>query len=205
MMSVSASPTSPRASLLRRLLDDAGGATAVEFGLVALPFLALLGAIIQLAFMIWAAQNFDFIFQTATRSLFTGSFQQNNDQTAQPSVILAALQKKMCGSGTTATVTIFNCSGVKIDISLGTSFSSSTAAVPIDPATRNWSSSFGTHYACAAPGSIVIATAAVKFPVFFGLLDAGLANFADGSTLLESTAVFRTEPYSSSQSSPCPN
>jgi len=49
----------------------------------------------------------------------------------------------------------------------------------------------------------VIATAAVKFPVFFGLLNPGLSNFADGSKLLQSTAVFRTEPYSSGNASSC--
>ena len=203
-MSVLTSPAPPRPSLPRRLLGDASGATAVEFGLVAVPFLALLGAIIQVAFMIWAQQNFDFVFQRTARTLFTGQFQQSNDETATANVLIAALKKQMCGSGTTATPTLFNCSQVVIDITIGKNFTSSTPSYPIDPATRDWSPSFGGHYTCAAPGSILIATAAVKFPVFFGKLNSVFANFYDGSKLLESTAVFRTEPYTSSTNSPCP-
>lgn len=201
MMPLPAAPH--RRPLVARLLADASGATAVEFGLVAVPFLALLAAIIQVAFVIWAQQNFDFVFQRTIRTVFTGQFQQNNDETADPSVLLAALQAKMCGSGTSTVVTVFNCSGVKIDITLGKNFAGSAPTPPIDPSTRDWASGFGTHYSCAAPGSILIATAAVKFPVFFGALNAVFSNFADGSKLLESTAVFRTEPYVSGTNSPC--
>lgn len=193
---------------LRRALGDTQGAAALEFGLVCLPFLALLGAIIQVAFVIWAGQNFDFAFQKAARTTFTGQFQQNNNQSATPATLLAAFQSTMCGSGTSAAPVLFNCSAVKIDIALGSAsgadFSGSTAPSPIDSTTRDWAAGFGTHYACAGPGKIVIATAAVKFPIIFGLMNAALSNFADGSKLLESTAVFRTEPYASSSSSPCP-
>ncbi len=197
--------------MLGRALGDTRGAATIEFALVSLPFLALLGATIQVAFVIWAAQNFDFAFQKAARSLFTGQFQQNNSQSATSAgqiTSLAALRSSMCGSGASATPVLFDCSAVKIDITLGTSsgssFTGSTAPYPVDPTTRDWAAGFGTHYACAAPGKIVVATAAVKFPIIFGLLDAGLANFADGSKLLESTAVFRTEPYAAANSSPCP-
>jgi Flp pilus assembly protein TadG len=201
-MKVRLRPRLLRVTCLRRALGDTRGAAALEFGLVSLPFLALLGAIIQVAFVIWAEQNFDFAFQKAARTLFTGQFQQNNSQTGTSAALLSALQSSMCGSG----VVLFNCSAVKIDVSLGTSsgssFAGTTAPSPVDPTTRDWAAGFGTHYACAGPGTIVIATAAVKFPIIFGLLNAGLSNFADGSKLLESTAVFKTEPYSSG-ASPC--
>lgn len=202
------SARAPRLVMVRRALGDTRGAAAIEFGLVCLPFLALLCAIVQVAFVIWAAQNFDFAFQKAARTLFTGQFQQNNSQAATSATLLTALQSSLCGSGASATPVLFNCAAVKIDISLGVSsgagFAGSTAPSPVDPATRDWATGFGTHYACAAPGKIVIATGAVKFPIIFGLLNAGLSNFADGSKLLESTAVFRTEPYAATSSSPCP-
>lgn len=202
-MSVPAPLASCRRFPPRRLLADRSGSTAVEFGLVAMPFLALLAGIIQVAFMIWAQQNFDFVFQRTARTLFTGQFQQNNNESASAATLLAALKTSMCGSGTSATPVIFNCSAVKLDVTLGTNFASSTPVYPVDPSTRDWSAGFGTHYACAAPGSILIATAAVKFPIYFGLMNTIFANFADGSKLLESTAVFRTEPYTSTTNSPC--
>lgn len=175
--------------------DD--GAAAVEFGLVVLPFLALLGAILQLAFMMWAQQNLDFTVQRAVRTLFTGQFQADNSGTTGSAALLSALKAKVCGPAS-STTTLFDCATLKMDVTVGTSFGTIAPPVPVDPSTKDWSTGFGTHYSCAAPGSIVIATAAVKFPVFFKLMNAGLANFADGSKLLQSTVVFRTEPYGTS-------
>lgn len=185
------------------MLSDACGTTAIEFALVSLPFFALLGAIIQIAFMIWAQQNLDFVFQKAIRSVFTGTFQQKYPQNLPAATLLANLQTTMCGSNQSPMAVVFNCSAVKIDLTLGANFATSTPAYPINPTTKDWNSGFGTNYTCAAPGTIVVATAAVKFPVFFGLLNAGLANFVDGSKLLMATAVFRTEPYATAGASPC--
>lgn len=196
------SPRAARRGLARRWLADARGATAVEFGLVCVPFLALLGAIVQIAFMAWAQENLDFTFQQAARSLFTGQFQLNNAQTSDPATLMAALRRTMCGSGSANPSTVYSCSGVKIDVRLGTNFASAAPIAPVNASTKTWSSNFGVNFQCAAPGTIVIATAAVEFPVFFGLLDRGLSTFADGGTLLQSTAVFRTEPYASG-ASPC--
>lgn len=198
------SPAVPRRpSSLPRLIGDARGATAVEFGLVAVPFIALLGAILQVAFTTWAQQNLEFVFQRATRSVFTGKFQMNNDQTATDAKLLTALQNSMCGTGTSSTPVVFNCAAVKLDISIGTNFATSAPVYPVNAATKDWNANFGTNYTCAAPGSIVIATAAVKSPIFLSLLAPGFANFADGSRLLMATAVFRTEPYALAGKSPC--
>ncbi len=178
---------------LAALTSDVRGVAVIEFGLVALPFLALLGATAQIAFTIWAQQNLDYAMQRTTRSLFTGQFQAANVGTTDSATLLSLLKQDMCGSG--AASRVFQCSGVKIDVTIGTNFATSAPLQIIDPSTKNWSPDFGTHYTCAGPNTIVIATAAVKFPVFFSLLNGSLANFADGSKLLQSTVVFRTEPY----------
>ncbi len=75
---------------LARLKGDAGGAAAVEFALVSLPFLALCGAIFQVAFQIWATQNFDRTLQNAVRTIFTGQFQQANAGQTDATKLLAA-------------------------------------------------------------------------------------------------------------------
>ncbi|GJE04777.1 MAG: pilus assembly protein TadE [Methylobacterium sp. CG08_land_8_20_14_0_20_71_15] len=171
------------------------GAVALEFGLIALPFLAILGAIIQTAFTMWASQSLDRTLQNTVRQLFTGQFQTDNSDTKDPAILLARLKANMCGSGATKVTTTFNCADVRLDVSQGASFSSSAPPGAINNATGDWNSGFGKNYVCAAPGSIVVVTAAVKFPVFFKLLNLGVVSFADGSHLLQSTAVFRTEPY----------
>ena len=180
------------------LLHDQRGAVAVEFALVALPFFALLATIIQVAFTIWAQQNLEFVLERTVRSMFTGQFQTANDQSKDAATLLAALQASLCGSNNAPTSVLFNCSAVKLDVRLGTSFGGIVPSPPVDPATKNWSTGFGTHYTCAPPSAIVIATAAVKFPVFFNALTGSFMDFGDGSSLLQSTAVFRTEPYGTS-------
>ncbi len=175
----------------------------MEFALVSLPFLALVGAIIQVAFVTWAGQNFDRALQNAVRSLFTGQFQIANSGTTSAAILLQKLNDTMCGTGTSKQITLFDCSSVKIDVSLASSFATGSSATPMNATTRNWNSSFGSNYTCAKPGAIVVVTAAVKVPVFFSLLNLAQQTFQDGSHLLQSTAVFRTEPYQTGTSSGC--
>lgn len=195
--------------LLARLGRDTGGAAAVEFALVALPFLALCGAIIQIVFQMWATQNFDRALQNAVRTIFTGQFQLDTAGQTNPATVLATLKARMCGSPVSPVPTVFNCQNVKIDVATSSSFASATANKPIDTATGTWSTSFGSNYKCASPGTIVIVTAAVPFPTFFNLMGLNTKQFtsgsAEGSSLLTSTAVFRTEPYQIVGASPCPS
>ena len=179
------------------------GAAALEFALVSLPFLALVGAIVQIAFVIWAGQNFDHAVQNAVRSLFTGQFQIANSGTSSAAILLQKLNETMCGTGANRQATLFDCSSVKIDVAVAASFATGSSATPMNATSRTWNSSFGTNYACAKPGAIVVVTAAVKIPVFFSLLDLAQKSFADGTHLLQSTAVFRTEPYQTTASTGC--
>lgn len=180
------------------LLHDQRGGAAIEFGLVSLPFLSMIAALIQVSFMIWAQQNLDFALQKTVRSLLTGQFQAANSGTTNAATILAALQANMCTPGGVTMAVVFDCSAVKLDVTIGKSFGALALPVPVDPSTKTWATNFGTHYTCASPGAFVITTAAVKFPLFFKLMLATFADFDDGSILLESTAVFRTEPYGTS-------
>ena len=58
--------------LVLRFRRDQDGATAVEFALVAVPFLALLFAIIELAMMFWTTQILEESLSQTARSLLTG-------------------------------------------------------------------------------------------------------------------------------------
>lgn len=174
---------------------------------MALPFLALCGAVFQIAFQIWATQNFDRALQNAVRTIFTGQFQTANAGQTDPATLLAALKTTMCGPANALVANVFNCQNVKIDVATAGTFTGATASTPIDVATGTWNTSFGTNYACAKPGTIVVVTAAVQFPTFFNLMSLSTRRFTSGpgagSSLLTSTAVFRTEPYQIVGASPC--
>jgi Flp pilus assembly protein TadG len=189
------------------LQRDSVGAAAVEFALVALPFLALVGGIFQIAFQIWANQNFDRALQNAVRTIFTGQFQLANAGQTDPATVLAALKTTMCGPANATIVNVFNCQNVKIDVATSSTFSAANPSTPINATTGTWNTSFGTNYACAKPGTIVVVTAAVQFPTFFNLMGFNTRKFGSGtgagSSLLTSTAVFRTEPYQIVGASPC--
>ncbi len=180
-----------------------GGAAAVEFALVAVPFLALCAGIIQVAFLIWAAQNFDRSVQVGVRTLFTGQFQISSGGQTDAATLLTALRSKMCGPGSDNLVTLFDCSAIKIDVNTSGSFGASAPSTPVDPQTGMWNANFGTKYVCPKPGAIVVVTAAVKIPTLLGLLGANFRTFSDGSHLLMSTAVFRTEPYQTTGTAAC--
>lgn len=179
----------------------------MEFALVALPFLALVGSVFQIAFQIWATQNFDRALQNAVRTIFTGQFQLANAGQTDAATVLAALKTTMCGPTNATIANVFNCRNVKIDVATAGSFATASPTTPINATTGTWNTSFGTNYACAKPGTIVVVTAAVQFPTFFNLMGFSTRKFTTGSgagsSLLTSTAVFRTEPYQIVGASPC--
>lgn len=184
-----------RARAFRR---DAKGAAAVEFALVAIPFVSLIAAILQNCLIVWVDQNLDDSLQRAIRVIYTGTFQTTNSGQTNATTLLSRLKEKMCGTGTAKIVTAFDCNNLKLDVTTSSSFAAAAVPVALNASTKAWATNFGTRYTCAAPGSIVVVTAAVKYPVAFSFLNVGVPTFSDGSRLLQSTAVFRTEPNDTS-------
>lgn len=179
------------------------GATAVEFALIALPFLSLLAVIVQTAIMVWTARNLDDALQHAGRTIYTGQFQKTTPQQSDSATLLAAMKTAMCGTNASRVAGLFDCSSLKLNVAVSTTFASGVVPTPLDPKTGDWSKGFGTNYNCAHPGDIVVFTAAVKYRLAFSFLYAGIPGFSDGSRLLQSTAVFRTEPYDTSSGQGC--
>jgi Flp pilus assembly protein TadG len=60
-------PAARRRLLGRRIRRDESGATAIEFGLVALPFFALMFAILETALLFLASQTLETASRTTTR------------------------------------------------------------------------------------------------------------------------------------------
>lgn len=182
---------------------DADGASAVEFALVAAPFLGLCAAILQVGLLIWTMQNFEQSLQNAVRTVFTGQFQLATAGQTDAATLLALLRSRMCGKDSGGAALLYSCEAVKIDVRTSSSFSTSTPSQAVDSSTGTWKQDFGSAYTCPRPGEIVTVTVAAKLQTFFGLVGLKLSDFADGSHLLMSTAVFRTEPYQTVGSAAC--
>ena len=185
--------------IIRSFARSGDGATAVEFAMIALPFVGMICAIIETAMVFWAGQILDTSLATATRGIYTGTFQGKNPDSSGNAQILTNLRNLMCypngDTKSAAQTTIFDCKAVKLDVLTFSQFEGSKASDPFDPKTGDWAKDFGTRYTTPKSGEIVIVQAAVKFPIFTSFLNAGQASFKDGTRLLRSTVAFRTEPY----------
>src|SRR5215469_10195911 len=91
------------------------GATAVEFALVAAPFLALLMALFQTALVFFASRVLDETTEMASRYILTGQAQQSN-------MTQSGFKTWVCGQ----TFALFSCNGFMVNVASYSSFSSSS-------------------------------------------------------------------------------
>ncbi|HVV95257.1 MAG TPA: TadE/TadG family type IV pilus assembly protein [Hyphomicrobiales bacterium] len=180
-------PASRLGRLLKRFARTGDGATAVEFALVALPFFAMLFAILQTALVFFASQVFETAVAEASRKIMTG-------QITSGSTDLAGFKTEICNN----LDALFDCeNGVSVDVTATDSFDGANPGpVPIKNGKVN---SSGFVFEPGNGGSIVTVRAVYQWPIFMSLMNPGLADV--GSTrLLVATAVFQNEPFKSSGS-----
>ncbi len=172
------------APLIRRFIRQEEAATAVEFGLLATPFVAGLFAILQTALVFFAGQALETAAAASARLIFTGQAQINGWSAAQ---FKAQVCDQIQG--------IFNCaSGVYVDVETYSSFSAVNTGMPVSNGSFN-SSALG--YNPGGPGDIVMLRLYYQYPVYVNLLGFNLSNLNGGYNLFAATAVFKNEPYAS--------
>jgi len=173
---------SPRA--FQRLARSDSGAAAVEFGLVAAPFLALLVALFQTGIVFLASRVLDEVVADSARYIMTGQA-----QTAGMSQ--AGFATYVCNQ----TFALFNCNNFMINVQNYNSFASASTTTPTltfnaqGQVANSWAWSPGN------PGDIVVMQVMYQWPIVLGPLGFTLSNLGNGNRLLISTAVFKNEPY----------
>jgi len=92
---------------------------------------------------------------------------------------------------------LFNCENLFISKAVLTKYEGATTDMPIDGSGAFDASGLSWDYACG--GQIVQVRAFYEWPSYANILGSSIANgasgLANGNILLNSTAVFRTEPY----------
>ena len=159
------------------------GAAAVEFAMVAAPFLAMVFAIIETAIVFFAGQALETAAADSARLIMTGQAQNAGyDQTKFKEAVCA----KIYG--------LFNCSGgLLVDVKSYTSF----ASVPLTKPITNSVLDTAVGYSPGAPGDIVVVKLMYQWPVYVSLLGLNLSDLTGGKRLLISTVAFRNEPFKS--------
>ena len=171
-----------RIKTVRRFARGDDGIAAVEFGIVAAPFLALMFAIMETAIVFFASQTLETAVADSARLIMTGQAQQSSFTQAQFKTAVCA---KILG--------LFDCAGgIKIDVKTYTSFSSISNAKPID-ANGKLLTNFG--YTPGNPGDIVVVRLMYEWPIYVSLLGFSLNDMAGNKRLIIATAAFRNEPY----------
>ena len=179
-----------RLGAVRKRLAVAGGfarredgAAAVEFAIVAAPFIALVLATVQTALAFFAGQVLESAVADSSRAILTGSAQNAGlNQSGFANLVCTKIQ------------TLFNCSNLMIDVQTAASFSSANTAMPSltfngsGNVTNSWSYNPGN------PGDIVVMRVMYQWPVFLGPLGLSLSNESNGNLLLMATAAFKNEP-----------
>jgi len=170
------------APTMRRFARGEDGAAAVEFAIVAAPFLALMFAIMETALVFFASQTLETAVADSARLIMTGQAQsQSFSQTQFKSAVCA----KIGG--------LFDCAGgLQIDVKTYSSFGSVDNSAPLD-ANGNLKTNFG--YQPGGPGDIVVVRLMYQWPVYASLLGFNLGDMAGNKRLIMATAAFRNEPY----------
>jgi len=177
--------------LLKHFIKNREGATAIEFSLVALPFFALLFAIIETAMIFWSSQVLETALADASRKIYTGQFQNEHRDLTDPQEIAVKFREDVCSRVTA----LFACNSiVEVDIkNFAGGFPSSGLPLPVDEGNFD-ATSFG--YEDSGPGEIVVVRAAMQYPVFLGLMNPAQSNLNNGKRLIMASSAFRNEPFS---------
>jgi Flp pilus assembly protein TadG len=168
--------------LLRRFARKDDGAAAIEFAMVAAPFLALLFAIIETAIIFFAGQVLETAAADSARLILTGQAQKAGLNQAQ---FKDEVCKRVFG--------LFDCAhGIKVDVRTYNSFNAADLSKPID---SNGNVTFTPSYQPGSPGDIVVVRLMYEWPVWVSLLGLNLSDMAGNKRLIMATAAFRNEPY----------
>jgi len=168
----------------KRLVRSESGASAVEFALVAAPFLALLVALFDTALVFLAGRELDQAVASASRYIMTGQAQGANMTQAQ-------FNQWVCNYVSA----LFTCNNLMVNVQNYPSASAVTASNPVltynaqGQVTNNWT------YSPGGPGDYVVVQVMYQWPVVLAPLGFNLATLGNGDMQLTSTAVFKNEPY----------
>lgn len=189
--------TSRRCRKLSQYVGDRKGATAVEFGLIAVPFLGLLCATFDLGLSFLVERNLDAAVQNAARQIRTGGMQAAGTVTAANFV-----SNYVCPAAGSLMSTFVDCSKLVVDVRTATAFTGN------DMSNDFYKTPQTNTFCLGSPKTITVVRVAYPMPWYLPVVEAGgvaqtagLVNDVPGNPgwklLLTSASAVRAEPYPS--------
>jgi Flp pilus assembly protein TadG len=169
--------------LARRFFRHQDGSTAVEFSLVAIPFIGLTFAILETALVFFAGQTLETAVTDSARMIMTG---QAQDKSWTKDDFKTEVCSRVYG--------LFDCvGGIYVDVKTYASFASINNDLPLTDGKIDESK---LNYSPGNPGEIEVVTLYYQWPIYVTLLGNNLSNINGNKRLLVATAVFCNEPFS---------
>jgi Flp pilus assembly protein TadG len=172
------------AGRLARWCADERGFTAVEFGMVAMPFFMLLFGILTVGLFFFTTFTLENAVEETARLIRTGQAQQSGMTAEQ-------FKQQVCSR-----LPVYVDCGGKVRIQVQTFAGFGNIVTPtcvdiggklVDPAS--------TTYNTGGADAIVLATVCYEWELAGKLPFLSVSNLSNGSALLQASTTFRTEPY----------
>ncbi len=162
------------------------GSVAVEFAFVAIPFLTMMFALIELGMALLAYTSMETATLMAARRIRTGEFQEGGANSKSDFKNLVCANMTWLSSCST---------DLYVDVRTFSSFGTLGANSPMAGPAFNPA---GTCFTAGAPTDIVLVRSYFKWRLFTPFLSGGLENMGNGSgmRLMSTATAFRNEPYS---------
>lgn len=170
-------------------IKDNKGATAVEFALVATPFLAILAALVQAFLLFFAQALLENAVRASARQILTGQVQTQDVSLTQLQAI-NAFHQTVCNNA----AALFTCSGLMVDVQVANNWSAANTAMPVLTYDSSGNVNNTWQFNPGNAGDIVVVRVMYLWPVFFGPIAFNLANQANGSREIMASAAFQNEP-----------
>jgi Flp pilus assembly protein TadG len=161
---------------------NSSGASALEFAIVAGPFLLLVFGILAVGLVFAGNMTLENAIDQGARLIRTGEAQSQGFDAAK-------FKSEVCKYLTAP----LSCGGLKLDVRTFATFGSSDLTNPLD-SSGNLKSGFS--YAPGVGGDVVVVRAFYEWDLLAAMPQAiRLSNMPNGNRLLIATAAFRNEPF----------
>jgi Flp pilus assembly protein TadG len=171
-----------RVTIVRRFKKAEDGTTAIEFAVVAMPFFAMMFAIIETSLSFFASQLLETAVGDAARMVMTGQAKNFDAVT---------FKTQVCNR----IPSIIDCAGgVKVDVRPYDEFSAADMSKPLVGGNVVFPPGFPT-FDPGVGGQIIVVRATYEMPVYTNFYGKGVANTNNQKLLIMATSAFRNEPF----------
>jgi Flp pilus assembly protein TadG len=157
------------------------GSVAVEFALVATPFIISLFAFMEIGLVMFSQEELQTAATDSSRLIMTGIAKDD-------SLSGSAFQKTVCADLDKS----FDCSQLYVNVQTFTSFTDVSTITPIKNGAVDTTK---LNYNIGTAGDIVLVQVFYQLPVINAVLGSSLSNLTGNFRLIQANVVFRNEPF----------